>query len=144
MTKTIKIKIIRVVLGCLSGAFITAVLAAFHFWIVLYTDPGPGGFLGTPQDWAPGAAIVGGIGGLIAGTVLGLFLIAVPRGAFFGALSGGTGGLAVVILISGFGQTPPRWDTREGFLIGGLILVGILSGFVTSRVIRAITRSTSH
>jgi hypothetical protein len=143
MMKTTKLKIVRIVLGCVSGAFITAVLAAFQFWIVIYTDPGTGGFLGTPQDWAPAAAIVAGVGGFIAGAVLGIFLTAVRRGAFFGALCGGIGGLAVVICISVFGQTPPRWDTREGVLIGGLIPVGVLSGLVTSRVIRAITKSIS-
>jgi hypothetical protein len=62
-----------VVVGMLSGALITAALAAFDLWIFTYTDS-RSGFLGYYSNFAPVAAIVGGVGGLVAGALLGFFL----------------------------------------------------------------------
>ena len=128
---------VRVGLCALSGGLVTSAFAAFFCWIVLYTDPESGGFLGTPQDWAPIAAIVGAVCGFIAGVVLGTLLSAPRRKPAFGALYGAIGGLGVSLFLMNKGM--PDWDSREGFFVAAMVPLGALSGFVTSLIVSAIT-----
>ena len=141
MPMTTKTKLIRVMLGALTGALITGAFAAFLCWIVVYTDP-RSDFLGPTKNWAPVAAIVGGICGSIAGAGLGMFLSAVQHGPLFSALYGAIGGLAVSLLL--MVQGIPDWDSREGFFVAALVPLGALSGFLTSPVISVITSRTEQ
>lgn len=133
MVMTTKTKIIAVVLGSLSGALITAAFYAFDWWIFTYTAPG-GGFLGSNQDWAPLAAIFGGVFGFLAGLILGLFLSLMRRGPLFGALAGAIEGLAIIlILLAPNGMT--TGDTRGDLMFAAFVPVGAISGFLTSLVV---------
>ena len=142
MTMAIRSKKVRVGLCALSGGLVTSAFAAFFCWIVLYTDPETGGFLGSPQEWAPMAAIVGAVGGFIAGVVLGTLLSAPPRKPAFGALYGAIGGLGVSLFLMNKGM--PDWDSREGFFVAAMVPLGALSGFVTSLIVSAITSTPKH
>ena len=129
-------KIIRVLLGPVAGALITAVFTAFQFWVVFYTDPSTG-FLGAMKDLAPLAAIVGGICGLIAGAVLGLFLTLLQRGPVFGAVSGAIFGFAVALLIVAL-EGMPEWSIRGAGFIAAFVPIGAVSGLLTSLVVPVI------
>jgi hypothetical protein len=142
MTMATKSKKVRVGLCALSGGLVTSAFAAFFCWIVLYTDPDTGGFLGTPQDWAPIAAIVGAVCGFIAGVVLGTILSAPRRGPAFGTLYGAIGGLGVSLFLMNKGM--PDWDSRQGFFVAAMVPLGALSGLVTSLIVSAITLPTEH
>ena len=125
-------KVIRFLLGPLAGALLTAVFVAFQFWVVAYTDPSTG-YLGAMKDLAPLAAIVGGMCGLIAGAVLGLFLTLLQRGPVFGAVSGAVFGFAVLLLIVALEGMP--WNSRGAVFIAAFVPVGAVSGFLTSLVV---------
>jgi ABC-type Co2+ transport system permease subunit len=142
MTMATKSKKVRVGLCALSGGLVTSAFAAFFCWIVLYTDPDTGGFLGTPQDWAPIAAIVGAVCGFIAGVVLGTILSAPRRGPAFGTLYGAIGGLGVSLFLMNKGM--PDWDSRQVFFVAAMVPLGALSGLVTSLIVSAITLPTEH
>lgn len=126
-------KVIRVLLGPLAGALITSVLAAFHFWIIVYTDPSTG-FLGPSKAFAPVAAIVGGMCGLILGAVLGLFLTLKQRGPIFGAISGAILGFAMFLLAIAL-EGMPDWDSRGTVFITAFVPLVAISGFFTSLVV---------
>ena len=142
MTMPTRSKKVRVGLCALSGGLVTAAFAAFFCWIVLYTDPETGGFLGSPQDWAPIAAIVGAVCGFIAGAILGTLLSAPRRRPAFGALYGAIGGLGVSLFLMNKGM--PDWYSRQGFFVAAMVPLGALSGFVTSLIVSAITSTTEH
>lgn len=139
MAMTTRPKTTAVLLGSLGGALITGALWASDFWIFTYTDPSSG-FLGSSQDWAPLAAIVGGVFGLVAGAILGFFLSLKRRGPLFGALAGAVEALAIIIILlarDGFSTG----DTRGDLMFAALVPISAISGFLTSLVVAAITSS---
>jgi len=139
MTMTTRPKTSGVVVGMLSGALITAAFYAFDWWIFVYTDPSSG-FLGSSQDWAPIAAIFGGVLGLVAGFVLGLFLSLKRRGWLFGALAGAIESLAIIlILLAPKGMS--TGDTRGDLMLAALVPAGAISGLLTSLAVSAMTSS---
>lgn len=125
-----------VVVGMLSGALITAAFAAFDLWIFTYTDTRTG-FLGYYYNFAPLAAIVGGVGGLVAGALLGFFLSLMQRGPLFGALAGAIEGVAILFLFSLLEGT--SGDTRDDLMFAAFVPIGAISGFLTSVILSAMT-----
>jgi hypothetical protein len=125
-----------VVVGMLSGALITAALAAFDLWIFTYTDS-RSGFLGYYSDFAPVAAIVGGVGGLVAGALLGFFLSVRQPSPLLGALAGAIEGVAILFFFSLLKGT--SGDTRDGLMFAALVPIGAISGFLTSLIVLEMT-----
>ena len=128
-----KPKIKAVVVGVLSGALVAAALAACDFWIFTYTDSRTG-FLGYYSNFAPIAAFIGGVCGLVAGALLGLFLGLMQRGPLFGTLAGAIEGLAI-LLVFFF----PEGDTRDNLMFGAVVPIGAISGLLTSLILAAMT-----
>ena len=120
----------------LSGALITAALAAFDLWIFTYTDLRTG-FLGYYYNFAPFAAIVGGVGGLVAGALLGFFLSLMQRSPLFGALAGAIEGVAILFLFSLLEGT--SGDTRDVLMFAAFVPIGAISGFLTSLMVLEMT-----
>jgi hypothetical protein len=124
-----------ILLGSVGGALIMGTILAFVWWALLYTDANSGGgFLGTSQDWAPIAAMVGGVIGLVTGAVLGFFLSLKGRGSLFGALAGALEGLAIVVILlapKGFSLG----DTRVDLMLAAFVPAGAVSGFLTSLMV---------
>jgi hypothetical protein len=142
MAMKTKTKTGAILLGGLFGALIMAVFSAFDWWIFVYTDPGSG-FLGPNSNFAPIAAIMGGVIGFLAGGVLGAFLTYMRRGPLFGTLAGAVAGVAAfVIILARSGLT--TGDTRTDLMFAAFIPVGAISGWLTSRIISARTPSTNR
>ncbi len=139
MTMETNPKTITIVLGMLSGALITAALAAFDFWIFAYTDQ-RSSFLGYYSTWAPFAALAGAVGGFIAGGLLGFFLSLKQRGSLFGAVAGAIEGLALILLLL-LPEGMSSGDTRYNLTIAAFLPIGAISGFLTSLVVSATTSS---
>lgn len=115
-------------------------LLALDWFLFLYTDEScEGCFLGTPQDWAPLAAMFGGAIGLVAGFVLGFLLSLNPRAPGVGALFGALEGLAIIVVLlapNGFGG-----DTRADLMLATFVPIGAITGWLTSLIISAIASS---
>jgi hypothetical protein len=139
MTMTTKTKKSTVVWGTLSCALITAVLAAFDGWIFTYTDP-RSGFLGSYSAWAPIVAAVTGVGGFLAGALLGVFLSLRPRGLLFGTLAGTIEGLAIAAFLLARMSIDTE-EPREALMIAAFVPIGAISGLWTSLIISARTSS---
>jgi ABC-type xylose transport system permease subunit len=142
MAMKTRTKTSAILLGALIGALIMAAFSAFDWWIFVYTDPGSG-FLGPNSNWAPVAAIVGGLFGLLAGAVLGAFLSYMRRGSLFGTLAGAVAGLAIVIIVLAR-EGLSTGDTRTDLMFAGFVPVGAISGFLTSRAVSAIAASAER
>lgn len=129
-----------ILLGSFSGAVITSALYAFDWWIVLYTDSDSGGgFLGTSQDWAPLAAILGGALGCLVGAMLGFLLSLRTHTPLFAALAGALEGLAVIVILlapKGFSTGNPRLD----LMCAAFVPIGAISGFLTSLILSAVRK----
>jgi hypothetical protein len=135
--KTTETKGIVIIVAMLSGALITAALAAFDFWIFTYTDD-RSGFLGEYSAWALFAAMFGAVGGFIAGGLLGFFLSIRRRGPLFGALAGAIEGLVIAfLLILRMGGS--TGDERGDLTLMAFVPIGALSGFLTSLIVSAMT-----
>lgn len=128
-----KPKTSAVVGGTLSGALIAAALAGFDFWIFTYTDSRTG-FLGYYSNFAPIAALIGGVGGFVVGALLGFFLSLMQRGPLFGALAGAIEGLVILMIFFS-----PDGDTRDDLMFGAVVPIGAISGFLTSLILSAMT-----
>jgi hypothetical protein len=109
------------------------VLAAFHFWIIVYMDPSTG-FFGPAKDLAPVAGLVGGMCGLILGAALGLFLTLKQRGPIFGTVSGLILGFSLCLLAIAL-EGMPDWNSRGAVFITGFVPLGAISGFFTSLIV---------
>jgi hypothetical protein len=132
-----------ILLGSASGALIMGALLAFDWFVFLYTEESSGGFLGTSQDWAPLAALVGGVIGFVAGAVLGVVLSLRRRGAVFGAVVGALEGLAILVVLlapKGFSVG----DARGDLMLATFVPVGAISGWLTSLIISANTPSANR
>src|SRR5688500_4665645 len=112
-------KALRIFLGSLTGAFITALCFAILCWSFTYTDPSSG-FLGPARSWAPLAAIAGGSIGLIVGLLLGAFLTWRKFGLGLGALYGVFAGFIVILLLVLNSRIPP-WPSRDALLLISLL-----------------------
>ncbi|HET8782855.1 MAG TPA: hypothetical protein VFM63_10590 [Pyrinomonadaceae bacterium] len=132
--RTNKPKASVVLLGMLSGALITAALAAFDFWIFTYTDD-PNAFLYEYAIWL--ATILGAVMGFICGAVLGLFLSFTRFGPLFGAVAGAFGSVAILMLLAIKGVYPSG-DERVDLTLQLFVPIGAISGCLTSLVISAI------
>jgi hypothetical protein len=130
-TMTDRPKSITVVLGMLSGALITAALGAFDFWIFTYTDTRDS-FLHEYAVWL--ATILGAGMGLISGAVLGVFLSFRRRGSLFGAAAGAIGNVAIILLLALMDKYPTG-DERVDLTLQLFVLVGAISGFLTSLLV---------
>jgi len=142
MAMKIKTKTGAILLGGLIGALIMAAFSAFAWWIFVYTDPGSG-FLGPNSNWAPLAAIGGGVFGFLAGAILGGFVSYMRRGPLFGTLAGAVIGLAtLVILLARTGLS--TGDTRTDLMFAAFVPIGAISGWLTSLFLPATTPSTPN
>jgi hypothetical protein len=126
-------KVIRVLLGTLAGALIAAMIAALHSWFTIYSYRSAA-FFGPPKPLAQTALLIGGLGGFLVGTVLGIFLTLMQRGPIFGAVSGALWGLVLFLLLVLWGGMPDLFS-RAGVFIAALPPLGALSGFLTSLVV---------
>ena len=129
-----KTKSITVVVGMLSGALITAALAAFDFWVLTYTDTRES-FLHELAVWM--ATIAGAVMGFIYGAVLGIFLSFRRRGPLFGAVAGAIGSVAIILFLA-LRDIYPSGDERVDLTIHLFVPVGAISGFLTSLVVSRI------
>jgi hypothetical protein len=142
MRMTTKVRLVRVVIGLLSGAAITALFVAILSFTAMYTAHRESMYEST-LGWALMAAFSGGAFGYVGGLLLGLFLSLTRRGPIFGALSGGVAGFAMVAAsLTIFGGTPK--ESHEGVMVGGFIPVIVLSGFFISLVLSATTSLTKR
>jgi hypothetical protein len=66
-------KVARLLVGSLTGAFCCALFGAALCWIAAYTNPSSW-YLGPIRNWAPVFAIVGALYGLATGFVMGLLI----------------------------------------------------------------------
>lgn len=135
-------KTVTVLVGSLSGALITAALAAFDLWIFTYTDT-RSGFLGYYSAFAPLAAIIGAVGGFIAGALLGLFLSLKRCGSLLGTLAGAIVGLAILLLIL-VPEGLSAGDTRDDLMFAAFVPIGAISGFLTSLIVSTMTVSAER
>jgi hypothetical protein len=140
MTTNTKTRLLRVVVGLLSGSAMTALLTAVLFFTALYVSAHES-LENVILGWAFMAGLSGGTFGYVAGLVLGLFLGLTQRGPKFGALSGGVLG-AALLTVGLILDRNSDWEPHEGFLIAGILPVTVLSGFLTSLILSAITSST--
>jgi hypothetical protein len=140
MTAKTKTRLVRVVMGLLSGASITAVFTAVLFFTAFYSAAEEGHksvYLG----WAIMAGFSGGAFGYVVGLVLGLVLGLTHRGPTFGVLTGGVLGVALVTVNVIFDQSS-EWQPQEVFLVAGILPVTVLSGLFISLVLSAINSLT--
>lgn len=136
MTTIVKTRLIRALVGMLSGAAITGVLVALLCFLFVITHDEDGLI-----SWAVLAGMAGSAYGLAEGLILGLFLGFIQRGPSFGAVSGAVYGVAINAALMVF-FTPPKWETREIIFCAAFILITMLSGLSVSLVLSAITSMT--
>jgi hypothetical protein len=126
-------KIVRTVIGTISGGVMSAPCFAIFSWIVVYfSDPGTG--VTHNREWATLAATVGAFVGLLMGLVLGFILGLLNRGLIVGALLGFLGGVLLAAALLANGQSSPDIFFPVAFFVS-FIPAGALSGFLTSVVI---------
>ena len=132
-------KISRIVLGTLSGGFLSAVCFATFSWIVIFnSDPGFG-VEGPHPEWARLAAVLGGFMGFLIGLPLGLVIGLLNRGSILSTFFGLLGGLALIAWAWRTGGHPDIVYPTVPLLIS-FLPAGALSGFLTSLVLAAMSR----
>src|SRR5687768_13525176 len=113
MTTKTKTKLIRVVVGVLSGSAMTALFTAVLFFTAFYASAHES-YENVILGWAFMAGLSGGIFGYVAGLVLGLFLGLTQRGPKFGALTGGVLG-AALLAVGVVLERQSNWEPHQGF-----------------------------
>jgi hypothetical protein len=127
-------KIIRIVVGTLSGCFLSAFcFASFSWLVILNSDPGFG-VEGPHPGWAYLAAVMGGMIGLLMGLPLGLVIGLLNRGPILGTFLGLLAGLASLVWASQTGGHPDIVYPTIPLLIS-FLPAGALSGFLTSLLV---------
>lgn len=142
MQPTTKTRLVRIVVGLVSGSAINALLTAVLFFTAFYTATHES-FTSVILGWAFMAGLSGGAFGYLVGLVLGLFLGLTRRGPIFGALSGGVLGVALITVSVIFDRNTD-WELHVSVIAAGIILVTVLSGFFISLVLSAITSLTKR
>ena len=142
MQMTTKTRLVRIVVGLLSGSAITALLTAVLFFTALYTAAHES-YESVNLGWAFMAGLSGGAFGYLVGLVLGLFLGLTRRGPIFGALSGGILGVVLIIVSVIFDQNSD-WEPHVSVMVAGITLVTGLSGFLISLVLSVTTSLTKR
>ena len=144
MLMATKTRLVRIVVGLLSGSAITGLLTAVLFFTAFYTATDES-FTSVILGWALMAGLWGGVFGYVVGLVLGFFLGLTRRGPIFGALSGGVIGVAV-ITVSAIRDQSTHWELHVSVIAAGIILLTALSGLLISLILSAIkslTRQTN-
>ena len=127
-------KIIRIVLGTLSGGVLSALcFASFSWLVILNSDPGFG-VEGPHREWAYLAAVIGAGIGLFIGVPLGLMIGLLNRGSILGAFLGLLAGLASLVWASQTGGHPDIVYPTIPLLIS-FLPAGALSGLLTSLLV---------
>jgi hypothetical protein len=133
MTTKTRTRLVRVVLGLLSGSAITALLTAVLFFTAFYTAAHES-HTSVILGWAYLAGLGGGTFGYIVGLVLGLFLGLTQLGPKFGALTGAVLGIGLLTANIIFNQSS-GWEPHESVLVAGILPVTVLSGFLISLIL---------
>lgn len=132
-------KSFRILLGTLSGGFLSFLCVAGFSWIVIYnSDPGFG-VEGPHPEWASMAAALGGVMGLFMGLLLGAVIGLLNRGLVLGIFFGLLGGLALIAWAWRTGGHPDIVYPTVPLLIS-FLPAGALSGFLTALVVSTLSR----
>lgn len=113
-----QMKLLRILVGRVSGAVWAALLGASLLWVSAYTDS-RSWYLGPIRHWAPVFAYAGDLYGLGVGLALGFVISLVNRGKWFGALLGSAVGLIAIIWF-GVVDAPPEWHMRSFVIVMAL------------------------
>jgi hypothetical protein len=126
-------KIIRTVMGTVSGGVVSACCFGILSWIVVYfSDPGTG--ITGNRSWAGLAATMAAFLGILMGLLLGFILGLLNGGLVKGAVFGFIGGALLTAILLGNGQSHPDIFFPIAFFVS-FIPAGALSGLLTSLII---------